>query len=212
MASGFMSLCCIISLIIDKQQHSFIFSESVEECVDVALNERTLKKRWNQTPSTPSSFAWHSRRCTILLKSLSTSGTFEFLRFGTSFHILTYFILLCPTEIQRNANLFRTNHPITLLFSWRWPDHERKNQTRNESCLTDDRSPYMHNGCTTEMLLVWHSYKIRSTNTAQKNKLTALQYIHIDRNFHTLHKSNRKTADLAACLWIWIKKWAISIP
>ena len=39
---GLQTFCCIISLIIDKQQHSFIFSKSVEECVDVALNERTL--------------------------------------------------------------------------------------------------------------------------------------------------------------------------
>ena len=50
MASGFMSLCCIISLIIDKQQHSFIFSKSVEECVAVALNERTLKKKEKSSP------------------------------------------------------------------------------------------------------------------------------------------------------------------
>ena len=137
---GLLTLCCIISFIIDKKQHSFIFSKSVEECATSLSMKEHLTKRRNQAPSTPSSFAWRSRRCTILLKSLSTSGTFEFLRFGTSFHILTYFILLCPTEIQRNANLFRTNQPITLLFSWRWPDHERKSQTRNESCLTDDRS------------------------------------------------------------------------
>ena len=47
---GLLTLCCIISFIIDKKQHSFIFSKSVEECVDVALNERTLNKREKSSP------------------------------------------------------------------------------------------------------------------------------------------------------------------